>query len=794
MIKNYFKIAVRNLLRYKSYSLINILGLAVGIASCLIILLYVHDQLNYDNYDKHSSDIYRLVLDIKNSGSTNKYATTSPPMGPYLVQNYPDVKEAVRIRIGSAALMESEDFRAYEEEIVFADSNFFDLFPFQLTEGNAKNVLIEPNEVVITSEMAKKYFGNQNPVGKIITMDKRFILKVTGVISPEKFNSHIKFNFLISFSTFPSTLPEGYSINDWGWTSFFTYLLINSNSDANKLEAKLPGFITTIFNETTAQRLSLHLEPLKEIYFDNERIGDFGISGDRSSLYIISIIAFLILIIAAFNFINLSTAQSVKRSKEVGIRKLLGAGRTQLVKQFLGESVTISILSIIISFSIVELVLPEVNTMLNANLSLTDLGAGYLISLIILLPFLIGIVAGIFPSFVLSNFMPSRVLKRSVFSSKSGISLRRILLTSQFLITTVLIVGTLIVVDQMNYLKNKNLGFNKENVLVLKLRGQELLSKFGTIKNSMLSIPEVISVGGARNSLDGDFGTATVVVPGDKNNTVERYDINIYPVDYGFFKTLDIKFISGRSFDKNFTTDEGSFILNESAAKLFGLKETVGTQIGFAGREQGPVIGVVKDFNYTSLHNKIAPLVFFIATYESGNMFVRVKGNNISSTIQKIKSTWDQIVPGYPLDYSFFDQKIDRIYKSDQKFASLTYYFSSLAIFIACIGLFGLISFSVEQRIKEIGIRKVLGASVLGIVELLSYDYLKLVFISTLIAFPFAYYFMNSWLQNYAFRTSISYWNFLFAAIIVILISWLTISSHIIKAARANPVESLRYE
>lgn len=794
MLKSYLKIAYRNILKFKLYSSINILGLAAGIASCLIILLYVQDQFSYDKFGKNYDKIYRLVLDIKNSNNTNKYSTTSPPMGPYLVDNFPEVKEAVRVRIGSSALMESDNVRAYEEKIVFADSNFFNLFSFPLAKGNPKSALNEPNEIVITSEMAKKYFGSRDPVGKIIKMDKRFNLKVTGVISPKKFNSHTKFDFLISFSTFPSTLPPGYSINDWGWTSFFTYIQINNNNNLKNLEAKLPTLIKTIYTESTAQKLSLHLEPLKDIYFDNERIGDFGVSGNKSSLYIISVIAFLILVIAGFNFVNLSTARAVKRSKEVGIRKVLGADRSLLIKQFLGESIMIAVISVLVALTITELILPVINSRLNINISLTDLGPIYLISFILFLPLLLGFVAGIFPAFVLSNFTPSEVLKENIYSFKTGLSLRKFLITAQFLITTVLIIGTLFVTEQMNYIKDKNLGFDKENVLILKLRGKELLNKFETIKNSMLNVSEVVSIGGARNSMDGDYGTATVNVPNDKNNISESYDINIYPVDYGFFKTLDIKFISGRAFDKSFATDSSAFILNETAAKMLNLKNNNNTLIGFAGGHKGNVLGVVKDFNYTSLHNKIAPLVFFMSPTENENMFMRIKSGDISETITKIKNTWDRVVPGYPLDYSFFNQKLDRIYTSDQRFATIIYYFSSLVIFIASFGLLGLITLSIEQRIKEVGIRKVLGASGTSISILLSKEFLKLVLIANLIAWPVSYYVMTKWLQDFAYRINISWEIFILALGITLLIALITVSYQSIKAANTNPVESLRNE
>ncbi|MEJ2614219.1 MAG: ABC transporter permease [Ignavibacteriaceae bacterium] len=794
MIKNYIKTAFRNLRKNKSFSLINISGLAIGIAGCLIIFLYISDQLSYDKFYKHSKNIYRLVLDIKSGNTINKYSTTSPPMGPYLVQNFPEVKEAVRVRIGSASLMESNKFKAYEENIIYADSNFFNLFSFPFSEGNPLKALREPNSVVLTPETAKRYFGDENPIGKIIKMDKRFSLKITGIISPEKFNSHIKFDFLISFSTFPSTLPPGYSINDWGWTSFFTYLLINNNTDVKKLERKLPGFIKDVFSRQTAERLSLHLEPLENIYFDNERIGDFGISGNKTSLYLIGIIAVLSLIIALFNFINLSTAKSINRGKEVGIRKVLGANRRQLIKQFLGESIIIVLFSLLVSLVLIEILIPIISSSLSLHISLSDFRLVYILIFILVFPIFIGTIAGIFPAFILSNFIPSKILKGKFNSWKSGISLRKVLIIIQFFISTLLITGTLIVSRQMNFIRNKNLGFDKDKVIVLKLRGEELLNRFETIKSTMSNITGIISVGGARNGLDGNFGSNSIFIKNDKKNELERYDINIYPVNYGFFKTLDIKFISGRSFSKSFASDSNSFILNESAVRFFGIKEPLNLEARFGNGPQGKIIGVVKDFNYTSLHNKIEPLVFYLSLSNSENMFLKIRGNNTLNIIQMIKEKWNQLLPNYPLKYSFLDERIDRIYKSDEIFAALTNYFSCLAIIIACVGLFGLISFSTEQRRKEIGIRKVLGSSIPDIIKLLTFDYLRLIFISVLIAFPLSYYLMNSWLQNYAFRIEISLWIFIIALLIIFLTAGLTISYHIIKAAVKNPVESLRYE
>ena len=794
MIKYYFKIAFRNLLKYKSFSLINILGLAIGISSCLIIFLYIHDQLSYDKFYKNSNDIYRLTLDIKRGNETNKYSTTSPPIGPYLVQNFPEVKEALRIRIGSASLMESDSFKSYEENILFADSNFFNLFSFPLAEGNPGKVLSEPNTVVLTSETAKKYFGDENPVGKIIEMDKRFPLKVTGIIYPGKYKSHIKFDFLISFSTFPSTLPPGYSINDWGWTSFFTYLVIENQPDVKKLEEKLPGMINTNFRKETAQRLSLHLEPLKDIFFDRERLGDFGISGNKSSLFTIGIIALMSLIIAGFNFINLSTARSANRGKEIGIRKMHGAKRIQLIIQFLSETIIIVFISLMISIVIIELIIPYLSDSINLHIQITDLNLFYYVGLFTVFPIILGILAGIFPAFMMSNFIHAKILKKQFYTGPSGISLRKALIVAQFLISTILIAGALIISSQMNFIREKNLGFNKDRVVVLKLRGLKLLNKFETIKTSMSNIPDVISVGGARNSLDGGYGTNTVIVENSQKNTLDRYDMNTYPVNFGFFKTLDLKFISGRGFNKKFASDSSAVILNESAVKLFGLDKPLNSKIKFGNDPQGKVIGVVKDFNYTSLHNKIEPLVFYFSPDNSENMFIKIAGRDLLSTIQIIKKRWNDLLPNYPIEYSFLDKKIEQIYRSDEKNASLINYFSGLAILIACIGLFGLVSFSAEQRTKEIGVRKVLGASVFDIVKIFTGSYMKLILIAIVIACPLSYYFLNLWLLDFAYRINISVWNFILSGIIVLLIAIITVSYQTIKAASANPVESLRYE
>jgi len=795
MLKSYLTIALRNILRYKSYSLINILGLAVGIAATVIILLYVQDQLSYDKFYKNADRIYRLNLDVKSPGGVNKYATTSAPMGPFLSQKFPEFNEAVRVRSGSAALIQFNDIKAYEERILFVDSNFFNLFSFALKSGNPEEALAEPNSIILTDESARKYFGNENPIGKNLLMDGRFNLKVTGVLSPKKLNSHIKFDFLISFSTFPSTLPPGYDINDWGWTSFYTYLKLNNNSNEKQAEAKLPEFVELIFGKETAKRISLNLQPVTEIYFDNERTGDFGAVGNKSALYILAAVAALSLLIACFNFINLSTARSARRGREVGMRKVLGAQRMQLIKQFIGESVILSFISVIIAVGLIEFFIGTVAKSLDVNITLMEIPKLYLISSLLILPVLVGTISGIYPAFVLSKFLPSKVLKGNYSSGSSGILLRKFLVVSQFVVSTVLIIGTLVIAEQMSFIRSKNLGFDKGQIIVLKLRGEEALGKYETLKSAILQNAEIASIGGARNSLDGGFGSTSVVIPAGEGVEPERFDTYTYPVHYNFFETLNMKFVSGRSFKEEFTSDSvNTLILNEAAAKQFGLKNAVGKQIRLGGGQLSTIIGIVEDFHYTSLHNKIDPLVFYVSTYNAENMFVKLHAGDIPIIINKIEKSWNEILPQFPMEFSFLDDRINNVYKTDVNFASLVNLFSALAVFIACLGLFGLTSYMTEQRTKEIGIRKVLGASVANVLVITTRQFIILITLANFIAWPLANYFMNNWLEDFAFRIDIGIETFILSAAVIIFIAVFTISFQAIKAALANPVKSLRYE
>ena len=669
------------------------------------------------------------------------------------------------------------------------------MFSFVLKNGNPEDALAEPNSIVLTTESAKKYFGNENPIGKNLLMDGRFNLKVAGVLSSEKLNSHIKFDFLISFSTFPSTLPAGYDINDWGWTSFYTFLKLNNNANEKQAEAKLPEFVESIFGKETAKRISLNLQPVTEIYFDNERTGDFGAVGNKSALYILAAVAALSLLIACFNFINLSTARSARRGREVGMRKVLGAQRMQLIKQFIGESVSLSFISVLIAVGIIELFIGTVAKTLDLNISLTGIPTQYLIISLLTLPVLVGLISGIYPAFVLSKFLPSKVLKGNFSSGTSGILLRKFLVASQFVVSTVLIIGTLVIAEQMNFIKSKNLGFAKEQIIVLKLNGEEALGKFETLKSALLQNSEIASIGGARNGLDGGFGSTSVVIPAGEGMEPERFDTYTYPVHYNFFETLNMKFVSGRSFKKEFTTDaEHALILNETAAKQFGLENAVGKQIRLGDRQLSTVIGIVEDFHYISLHNKIDPLVFYVSPDNAENMFVKLHAGDIPTMINKIEKSWSEILPEYPMEFSFLDEKINSIYKTDINFASLVNLFSGLAVFIACLGLFGLTSYMTEQRTKEIGIRKVLGASVTNVLILTTRQFIILITFANFIAWPLAYYFMNSWLEDFAFRIDIGIETFILSAAVIILIAVFTISFQAIKAALANPVKSLRYE
>ena len=807
MLKNYIKIAVRNLIRFKIYSFINILGLAVGIACCLLIVLYIHDELSYDSFHKNADRIYRINTDIKFGATELAIPVTSDMMGQLLKQDYPQVEEYTRIySFGGNKLVKNGNEFNNESKIAYVDSTFFKVFTFPAVSGNTNHVLNEPNTVVITESTAKKYFGTTNAAGKFIETDDNGgkDYKVTAVIKDMPENSHFRFDFLF---------PMQNLRYDWGnfvASNFYTYLLLKPGTDYKEFEKNFVAFNDKYVFPYAKKYMQINskeefekagnsiintLIPLKDIHLYSKRSQELSPTGNIEYVYIFAAVALFILLIACINFMNLTTARSANRAREVGIRKVLGTGRRNIITQFLLESILMALIAVAIAVFIVYNILPLFNNIAGKELEVNNLYSSPILLLLLLLPFIIGIIAGSYPAFFLSRFIPVQILKgKTAVGSKSG-GLRSALVVFQFATSIILITGTIIIYNQLNYIQNKNLGYHKDQLLII--NDTYTLNNIEAFKNEMLKVPGVISgtitgflpVPSAR-SFSAFFKELSMV--SESGITLQRWK-----VDYNYIKTLGIKINEGRDFSPNYGTDSTAIILNEAAVKQIGYKNPVGKKIYTWVRDNKVVayniIGVVKNFNYESLRQNIGPLCMILGrNYD--NVTFKINAANTPDIINKAEALWKKVSSGMTFNYRFMDESFNDIYKAEQRVGIIALSFSTLAIIVACLGLFGLVTFLAEQKTKEIGIRKVLGASVFSIVLMLSKEFIKWIVIANIIAFPLAYYFMNKWLQDFAYRINISWWLFIIAGCIALVIALVTISFQAIKAATANPVESLRYE
>ncbi len=820
MLKNFFKVAMRNLLKRKAYTLINILGLATGMAVCLLIVLFVQSELNYDQQHEKGKDIYRLVLDRIYPGRTTSYAFIPQSIGAAVKAEFPEVKESVRmynftgdagnffLRIGD---------KVFEEKKVFAvDSNFFRVFSCNMLKGDAATALMKPNSVVLNETTAIKYFGSVDAaINKTFETDgnnnTNNVFQITAVVADWPENSHFLFDILISTTGFDFTRELNY-IN----FSAYTYLLLNPGASAKALEAKFPliikkyvaGDIEKRFNESVEQFFKegngyyYHLQPLQKIHLISDMEGELGANGSLTSVYIFSLIAIFILCLACINFINLSTARSVERAREVGIRKTFGSARKALIGQFLLESIVISIISILCAFGLIALLLPLFNQLSGKSLVISYFFQPVNILLIFAFAVIIGLIAGLYPAFVLSSFKPIMVLKGRFKSQKYGLALRNGLVVFQFAISVILIVSTLMVNRQMRFMLGQKIGFRKDHVIIVE-RTDLLDKRSEAFKTNLEKIGGVESVSG------------TTAMPGQQNlfgisyqqmgSTEQLTGRGIF-VDDDYAKVLGLELKEGRFFSKDFSTDSLAIILNERAVEELKLKNPVGTRLttpdGFLNAPNGSpytytVIGVVKDFHYQSLHQQIAPLfINYLGKFgfASNVIAIRIKAANFKDAVAATEKTWKSFVKDRPFHYSFLDQTLARQYHSEETMQKIFTIFSSLAVFIACIGLLGLAAYTTQQRTREISIRKVLGASISNIVSMLSKDFLKLVLIAALIAFPVAWWGMHKWLQNFAYKINIAWWVFVAAALAATFVALFTISFQAIKAAITNPVKSLRTE
>ena len=791
MLKNYLKIAWRNLMKNKVFSLINILGLTIGITVCMMIFLFILNEFSVDNFHANGKNIYRVMRGFNNNDRPTPYL--SGPYAPALLNDFSsDIKQAVRVQ-PSNDLVVIGNTSFNEKKVYITDSGFFSIFSFPLIKGNAVTALKDPNSVVLTETTAKKYFGTvDNAMGKVIEMDKQFQLKVTGVAKDVPSNSHLDFDLVVPIENFSH--DNGFNV--WINNRLFVYVLLNDHTNVAQLEKKFVPFMQKYMGHDMQQygfHFALSLAPLKNIYFEHASEFDNIKHGDKSVVYIFLSVAVLILLIACINFMNLSTIRAVERSKEVGLRKVLGALRNNLVWQFIGESILLTAIACLLSVGLLLMLMPWYNQILGYSLLVswnTMPVYLFLIGVIII----VGFLAGSYPAFFLSAFSPIQALKGKLKLGKGGSAFRQVLVVVQFSISVFLIVGTIIIIRQMSYVKNKQLGYNKEQTVVLRDDNNDFDNNKYVFKNQLQSNSNIASVSLMSGEPGGFFDQFNFDVEGQHEIWHARTEF----ADFEYIKTLGLKIIAGRDFSSQFPTDTtNAAIINRTAASKLGWtpQQAIGKWIQNKFRDDNKrrIIGVVEDFNFLSLKENMDALV--IAPNEDRRVaLIKLKPGSLQAGINAIKNEYNKVAPSYPFEYSFLDQNFDKLYKNDLRQQTILTVFACLAIFVACLGLFGLASFTATKRFKEIGVRKVLGSSARSIVVLLSKDLLKPVIIATCLAIPLGYFAMNKWLQNFAYKTTLDWWIFLLAASITFGIALLTISIKAIKAALANPVQSLRTE
>jgi len=783
LLWSYAKVALRKIRRHKGYSFINISGLAIGMACCFLVFLWVLDELSFDRFHSNAKEIYRILHNPRGTDIYNPYG--SGPLGPALKADYPEIINFTRSFGETNAPLKYKD-QVFNGKVRGVDNSFFEIFTFPFIKGDPKNCLSEPHSIVLTEKMAAKLFHEEDPLGKTVGFEwwvGWFDLKVTGVIQDIPSNTHIRFDYLLPFEF---VTWSGMTIEDWDVVAYQTYVLLPKNADPSAIQEKIAGTVKRHFPESP---YTLHLEPLTRIHLHN-----FTGGGAITYVYIFSIIGALILCIACINFMNLSTARSMERAREVGMRKVVGSTRAQLVKQFLGESIFLSLISFILAVILVHAFLPSVNNIVGKQLMLSFSGSPLFIFLGV--AFLTGIISGSYPAVFLSSFRPVSTLKGSVKSSSQNIRLRKLLVIGQFVVSIALITGTIIIYQQLVYMRNTDMGINKEHVINMELRG-DLRSKYHTIKSELLRNPDITVVCATNGSFSSRVGSDKFGWEGKPED--KRIFMSIHSVDYDYQKIFDIKMAQGRYFSRDYPTDRSDgIIVNETAAKIMGMESPIGQRmscsIPFSSQKSGTIVGVAKDFHFRSLHEKIDPLVLVIAPGWFMDVYIRMKPENVPETLGFIEKTIKKFAPDFPFEYSFLDEDIDNLYKTEQRIGNLVRYGTFLAIFIACLGLFGLASFTAEKRTKEIGIRKVLGASISGIVLLLTKEFTKWVILANLIAWPIAYFVMSGWLQNFAYHINIGIWMFLLSAALALVTALITTSFHAVKTAASNPVDSLRYE
>jgi len=802
MFKNYFKTALRNLKKNKAFSFINIFGLAIGLTGFMLIAVFVLNELSYDKYPARAKNMYRVILSVTGNGDIAAYPMVDVAVGEGMKRAFPEIEATTRVS-GAQDFVKYDDKQFKEKQLAYADSNFLQLFSIPLTEGDINTALVQPNSIVISKAFAKKYFGNEDALGKSLSVGtNQALYKVTGLFDEVPENSHFHFDAFLSLSSRHLTHQT------WSNIGFYTYLLLNKNADPHQLEKKFPQLVaehvvpeiqhdmgvSLAEAQKSINTFVFSLQPLTDIHLYSHTKYELEPNGDIQYVYIFSALALFILLLACVNFTNLSTARAVKRAREVGIRKVLGSLKKQLIIQFLTESVVLTFLSMIIAFGLLFLLLPYFNELADRQIPFSFFISYQSILAMISLIIITGIVAGIYPSFFLSSFNTIKVLKGSSSKGSQKNLLRSSLVVFQFFVSIALIIATIIVYQQLHFMQNKKLGYDKEQVLYLP--DARLLGKDQPAFKQQLSQNKNVVAASIARSVPGlPFMDGTEIYPKNENGNGKEIHANIYHVDEDYLKTLGIKIVSGRNFSRDFPSDSSAVVINQAMVRELGWNRTnpIGKTIVRSGQQQFKVIGVMGDFNYASAKQEIAPLMMMLGN-NYGGLVVKINTADVKGFLSDLKKQWDSFNPQGALEYTFLDDNFAKMYASEIRTQKIFSAFALIAIIIASLGLFGLSAFVIEQRTKEIGIRKVLGASVQNVLLLVSKDFLLLVGIAFLISVPVTWWAMHNWLQDFAYRINIQWWVFILAGFVAILISIITISFQAIKAAIANPVKSLRSE
>jgi len=807
MVKNLFKIAIRNIWKRKLFSLINIIGLTIGITCFFLIIVNVRDEFSYDNFHKDKDLIYRVALERIYPDNVVFYAILPSSLGEAMKNDFPEVEDMTRfLGFGQSVVIQYEDQRYEEDKIFFVEPNFFDMFSIPLIQGDPETVFSTQNAILLTKDTTLKYFGDEDPIGKIlITPQGEFL--VSGVVENVPKNSHMEFDFLV-----PIAITG--ILNQPNYVSFsvYTYVKLNKSASPDDIETKMPSLVEQYaagqiqnqtgisFQDYTAagNGYNYFMQPIQDIHLRSNLTNEIKPNGNITYVYVQIAIAFFLIIIACINFMNLATAQSTSRAREVGIRKIVGSTRGSLIRQFLFESIVMSLISLVLAVVLIQLILPMFNQLIRKQLDLQDLLDPFNIFLFLFIGLIVGIFAGSYPSFVLSAFQPVTVLKGKFTTSRSGIQLRNALVVFQFALSIILISMTILVFRQMSYIQNRDLGFKKENVVVVE-RAFSLQARGESFKQDLLTIPGITQASGSNTLVQGGF-YAGDFFRSDRDTEVKTTRGMV--IDQDFIATMGLEILDGRGFSKEFN-DERNILVNESTITEFGWTDPVGMKIRRMGPPDDPttgeytIIGVVKDFHYESLHKDIDSFMFFSFPNEQQvyiNLNIKIRPENVAGILTAIEEKWSQFIPGQPFSYFFLDERLNELYNNEKASGQIFNIFSILTIFIACVGLFGLSAYMATQRTKEIGIRKVLGSTSSKIVLLLSKDFSKLVLFALLPAVPISYFVMDKWLKSFSYRTNISFWIFLLAGMAALFIAQFTISFQALKAANAHPADAIRTE